>query len=132
VTSPWRGVVALDGAALDVVAIMEDRHLRLYDLAFGHDPRYWRAASPFQRLTSPSAPFLAVCSSRRADSCRQARRFVERALALGMRAAVCEQDLSHGEINTRLGVDLGYTEEVEAFLSGLDPSLAGALARHAP
>lgn len=126
--SPWLGAVLLDGAALDVVEVMEGRHMRLHAQAFGSDPGFWRAASPYHALERAPRPILAVCSTRRADACPQARRFVGRATALGGRASVLEVPLTHGEINERLGVPGSYTGSVESFLRTLHPSLAAALA----
>jgi acetyl esterase/lipase len=116
---PWLGTVELDSAALDVERIMRDRHLRLYDRAFGHDPAYWAKASPLARLSAASAPFLAVCSTRRADSCPAARDYAAKAQALGTRASVLEENLSHRQINEELGEDNAYTRAVEAFLDTL-------------
>jgi acetyl esterase/lipase len=126
--APWLGTVALDSAAFDVVQIMQGHHFRLHDQAFGRDPAYWTAASPFHALTRAGAPLLAVCSSRRDDSCAQATRFVAKATQLGMRASVLQEDMSHKEINERLGEDPGYTRSVENFLRSLDPLLAKTLA----
>lgn len=125
--APWLGAVSLDSGALDVVEIMEGRHLRLYDNAFGRDPDYWRAASPFHALTAATQPVLAVCSERRADSCPQARRFADKAKSLGVKATVLEKDFTHGEINAQLGEDPTYTAEVEAFLARLDKTVANML-----
>lgn len=125
--SPWLGTILLDSAALDVPAIMNARHLPLYDRAFGNDPAYWDSVSPLQQLRQPGAPLLAVCSSRRTESCPAARRFVARASALGTRAAVLTEDLSHGEINETLGEESEYTAAVEAFMRGLDKVVAQAL-----
>jgi arylformamidase len=130
VDPPWLGVVALDSAALDVVEIMQGDHLRLYDAAFGGDPKYWRSASPLHALTRATAPMLAVCSARRNDSCRQARRFAEKAASLGVVADVLEKDLSHKDINQQLGKDPSYTAEVETFMAALDKAAARALAGH--
>lgn len=127
--TPWLGTVALDSAALDVVAIMRTRHPRFYDRAFGSDPARWREASPIHQLRGGLAPFLAVCSSRRRDSCREARAFAAAAGARGARAQVLPEDLSHRQINELLGEEPRYTAEVEAFLAGLDPSLRRALSR---
>lgn len=118
-TSPWLGTILLDSAAMNVVEIMEDRHLRFYDDAFGSDPAYWKAASPFHALQRKIAPVLAVCSTRRADPCPQATRFVAKASQLGTRASVLRQDLSHREINLRLGENGPYTQAVDAFLQTL-------------
>jgi acetyl esterase/lipase len=125
--TPWLGTISLDSASLDVVQTMQSRHLRLYDRAFGSDPAAWVAVSPLQRLNAPGAPFLAVCSSRRTDSCPQAGRFVDKAMKLGMRAQVLEENLSHEEINQQLGIDSGYTTQVEAFMRSLDPVVAHLL-----
>lgn len=124
---PWLGTVALDSAAYDVASIMQGRHFRLYDEAFGNDPTIWAAASPTAQLRARIAPFLAVCSSRRADSCSQARGFVEEAQRLHSRAGVLPEDMRHGEIDAQLGLPSEYTTKVDAFLATLDPSLAERL-----
>ena len=116
---PWLGTVALDSAALDVVAIMQARHLRLYDRAFGKQPDFWREASPLHRLDGARAPLLLVCSSQRRDACPQARQMAERASARGGRAQVLPVDLSHAEINKTLGQPGRYTEAVDGFLQSL-------------
>ena len=125
---PWLGTVALDSAAFNVVEIMEHRHLRLYDNAFGSDHEYWKSASPFFSVTRASRPILAVCSSRREDSCRQAHQFATKAAALGVTTTVLEKDFSHRDINQRLGEEPRYTGEVEAFLGRLDKGAAQLLA----
>lgn len=115
-----RGVVSLDSAAMDVVQIMEfPRHPRLYDRAFGENPRDWAAASPYHRLRSGALPMLAVCSSRRFDACPQARRLAQKAATLGTRVDVLPQDLSHAEVNRTLGQPSDYTARVSAFIDGL-------------
>lgn len=124
---PWLGTVSLDSAALDVPEIMERRHPRLYDAAFGSDPAAWRTASPMHLLTKGGSPFLAVCSTRRRDACPPAAAFAAKANALGMRAVVHEENLSHKEINARLGEPGAYTDAVEAFLRSLDAVLADKL-----
>ena len=118
---PWLGSVLLDSAALDVVTIMQARHARFYDRAFGKDPAYWRAVSPLHGLSENTAPLLAVCSSQRSESCPQASRFVEKATALGVRASVLQQDRSHQEINQQLGLANPYTDAVEVFMGSLSP-----------
>jgi len=125
---PWLGTVALDSAALDVVKIMEASHVRLYDRAFGCDRDFWRRASPWHALTQPGKPLLAVCSTRRDTSCAQAEAFAVQASALGTRATVLQEDLTHRDINLRLGLISDYTRAVEAFLSTLDPAVAPMLA----
>jgi hypothetical protein len=108
---------------------MEARHARLYDQAFGKDPAYWRSASPVHVLTAGAAPLLAVCSSRRSEPCPHARQFAAKAASLGARAQVLEQDLSHGDVNKKLGQNGSYTQAVESFMGTLDDSVRRLLAR---
>lgn len=124
---PVLGTVALDSAAMNVVEIMGQKHYRLYDKPFGSDPAYWRSMSPTLNLAAGTAPLLAVCSTRRDDSCLQAGQFVERAGQLGVRAEVLREDLSHGEINSQLGLPGDYTVAVEKFLASLDGEVARRL-----
>ena len=122
---PWLGAVLLDSAALDVPAIMQARHPRLYDAAFGSNPASWKMASPIDAMNAQARPFLVVCSSRRGDSCRQAKGFAARAASLGVRARVLEEDLSHQDINRQLGSPGAYTDAVEAFLATLTGAMSG-------
>jgi acetyl esterase/lipase len=121
------GFVILDSAALDVVALMQAPHFPLYDRAFGPDPAFWRSVSPLEAMRGPTQPMLLVCSSPRAASCAAAHRFARAAVSLGTRASVLEEDLSHGEINQDLGAPGDYTDAVESFMAGLDPSIGRAL-----
>lgn len=130
--SPWLGTISLDSATLDVEQSMSRKHMRLYDPAFGSDPAYWKEASPYAAMQSKPRPILAVCSSRRDDSCPQAHRFAEKATSLGGRAQVLEEDMSHKEINDRLGQDENYTQAVEGFLGTLDPAVAARLRQSPP
>lgn len=116
---PWKGSVLLDSGALDVPAIMNARHWRLYDEAFGDDPAEWRAASPFHRLAGPTLPMLAVCRTGGHPSCPANRAFAARAGELGGRVDILPMALSHSEINEQLGVPGAYTERVEAFMREL-------------
>lgn len=125
--APWLGTVALDSAALDVAQIMGGRHAGFYDRVFGSDAAFWSAASPYHQLSAGAMPVLAVCSSKRSDSCPQARRFVARAALLGVRAEALPRPLSHAEINQKLGLEESYTAAVESFMGSLDPTLMRAL-----
>ncbi len=124
---PWLGAVLLDSAALDVVRVMEGKHPRLYDRAFGRDPGFWQATSPWHQMGKGAAPVLAVCSTQREDACRQAERYRDKAASLGARASVLRQDLSHSDINARLGLPGAYTRSVEQFMARLDPVVATRL-----
>ena len=115
----WLGTIALDSAAYDVEQRMQGRHMRLYDEAFGKDPAYWRSVSPYAQLTQAGQPFMAVCSSQRADACEQARLYAAKAGALGQRTEVLAQALSHKEINDTLGQDSAYTQAVDQFVRSL-------------
>lgn len=116
---PWLGTVPLDSAAFDVQAIMQGRHMRLYDKAFKNDTAFWREASPIDRLKSAPAPMLLVCSSQRQDSCPQAQAFAAKATGLGGHVTVQPEDLTHAEINDRLGLPGDYTAAVDRFLKSL-------------
>ena len=96
---------------------MTRRHFGFYDDAFGADPADWRDASPFHRLQAPpSAPWLAVCSSLRGDSCPQAHAFAAKAASLGGLVSVLEVALSHADLNDLLGAPGAYTDKVDDFL----------------
>lgn len=117
--SPWLGTVSLDSAAMDVELLMQQRHARLYDEAFGTDPAYWRAVSPYAVLAAGGAPLLAVCSTQRDAACPQAQRYAAKAEPLGMQVRVLAQDLSHQDINHQLGEAGAYTAAVDAFIERL-------------
>lgn len=121
------GYVLLDSGALDVPSIMNKHHLRLYDRAFGSNPADWVAVSPYHQLRQATPPMLAVCSTRRADACPQARALAEKTQGLGASIVVLPQDMTHGEINAQLGQDGDYTNRVEHFIGGLSPRLAERL-----
>ncbi|MDG2525278.1 alpha/beta hydrolase [Stenotrophomonas sp. HITSZ_GD] len=114
------GVVALDSAVMDVPQMMQaPRHLRLYDDAFGTNPDDWRRASPYHHLGRDSLPMLAVCSSRRVDSCPQAQALSRRAAGFGVAIEVLPEDLSHMQINRALGEASAYTAAVDRYIDGL-------------
>lgn len=124
---PWLGVVILDSAALDIVQTMTLPHLPLYKRAFGADRDYWREASPQHHLAAGAKPLLLVCSSRRRESCRAAKRLAAKATSVGVRAEVLPLAKSHAAIDAELGAPGAYTEAVETFMRTLDPTLARAL-----
>jgi len=114
---PWAATISLDSAAFDIEQIMTQPHARLYDHAFGTDPALWRAASPMARLSDRPSPFLLVCSSQRAKSCRKSRAFLAALSARGTTNMVLPVDLAHNQINTELGKPSAYTRAVDAFLA---------------
>jgi acetyl esterase/lipase len=115
---PWPASVSLDSAAMDVVKIMEGKHDRVYDFAFGKDPARWLRASPQQALSAKSVPLLAVCSTQRTDNpCEQARVYAKHAEEVGTKVEILPQDLSHDEIYLKLGEPSPYTAKVEQFMT---------------
>ena len=122
---PWLGTVSLDSAMMNVPARMRAPHLPLYDDAFGTDPAYWVAMSPFHQWTAGAPPMQMVCSAQRADDpCQQSDAMARHVRSQGGRAEVLPQDLDHGEINAQLGLDSDYTRAVEAFMGSLDAEVA--------
>jgi acetyl esterase/lipase len=114
----WAGTVVLDSAALDLGALMQQRHARFYDRVFGADAETWRAASPTDRLAADAAPMLLVCSSLRLDdSCGQSTRFAARATAAGGLARVHQEALAHNAIDVEIGRPGAYTDVVDAFIA---------------
>ncbi len=109
----------LDSAAFDLVEILQGKHHRIYDRAFGKDRAFWTEASPYYRLTTAPAPILVVCSTRRDDACPQAQPFASKATKLGGRVVVFPVDMKHGEINKELGLPSDYTTTVESFMRSL-------------
>ncbi|KRD22106.1 MULTISPECIES: alpha/beta hydrolase [Acidovorax] len=125
---PWLGTVSLDSAMTNVPARMRAPHLPLYDDAFGTDPAYWVAMSPFHQWTVGAPPMQMVCSAQRADDpCQQSDAMARHVRNQGGRAEVLPQDLDHGEINAQLGLESDYTRAVEAFMGSLDAEVARRL-----
>ena len=113
---PWKGTLSLDSGAIDTVRLMQNRHFRLFDKAFGADEAFWHRTSPLDRLTAKATPFMVVCSSQRKTSCPANHEFAAHAKGLGVQVTVLEQDLSHGEINETLGLPGTYTDSVDGFI----------------
>lgn len=126
---PWLGAISLDSGALDVPTIMNHKHPKLYDRAFGKDPELWQAASPMHRLQAGAKPWLGVCSRLRSVSCAGNTAFADKAKSLGLRAEVLGEKLRHGAINSELGLPGAYTDAVEAFMASLDPQVKALLGK---
>jgi len=122
---PVRAGVLLDAGAIDTVATMQRRggELPLFREAFGTDPAFWERASPVARLTSRTAPLLAVCAQARRDACADNRTFLAKAAGYGTRTQLLPKPLNHAQINRMLGEDAAYTAEVDAFLRGAGVTL---------
>ncbi|HWA49317.1 MAG TPA: alpha/beta hydrolase [Dongiaceae bacterium] len=126
---PWIGVVSLDSGALDVPSIMNRRHNKLYDDAFGADPEFWKAASPMHQLKSGGAPWLGVCSDMIRNSCPENQEFATASKQHGVRAEILSQKLRHGPVNAELGLPGAYTDAVETFMASLDPTVKALLGK---
>lgn len=113
----WRGTVVLDSAALDVAHVMQTKHPKLYDDAFGSDPAFWARVSPTARLKPDAVPMLLVCSLKRPDdSCGQSNAFAAKLRSIGHDTQVEPQPLTHMEVNNNLGLAGDYTDRVDAFI----------------
>lgn len=117
--TPPIAAVLLDSAVMDTPTLMSTKHMRLYDQAFGNDPNYWQSLSPYHQLSSARMPLLAVCSTKRDDSCPQAENFLKKAASLGTKTLLLKENMSHKEINQRLGAELTYTKAVDDFFNEL-------------
>jgi len=104
---------------LNVPEIMGAKHYRFYDTVFGKDQALWTAASPFHQLAKAPSPMLLVCAAGRPDSCPQAEAFAAKVKSLGGQASVMPVQMKHGDTNTQLGAESGYTADVERFMKGL-------------
>jgi acetyl esterase/lipase len=115
---PWRVTVSLDSAAMDVEQLMRAPHARLYDRAFGADPAYWQAASPYHQVSTPGAPaLLMICSKlRQDDPCGQALHYEKKASPFKHYMTIWGRDLSHADINRELGAPGMYTDLVTNWL----------------
>jgi acetyl esterase/lipase len=117
---PWLGTIALDSAVYDVPAAMNNpSHPALYDFAFGSDAALWNAASPTTQLRTRMAPFLAVCTPQVVGSCTRAQDFVAKASSYGAETSVLEEDLSHEQVNEKLGTASSSTTLVSEFMAAL-------------
>lgn len=117
--APWLGTIALDSAAYDVPQIMNGPHPALYDAAFGQDEELQREASPTLVLSGTPEPVLLVCGSNRAEACPQADAFGAAVRAHGSTATVLPIDMSHGDIDSQVGVAGPLTSAVDDFLTSL-------------
>lgn len=117
--APWLGTVALDSAAYNVVELMATRHRSVYDRAFGKDPLFWAEASPELRLREAPPPMLLVCSTKWANSCRQASSYARAVEAVGGDVQRLQVALNHGAVNRAVGVPGRLTDAIGAFFRSL-------------
>ena len=116
---PWRATVVIDSAGYDIAHVMQGKHPKLYDDAFGSDPAYWAKLSPAVQARAGGVPMMLICALKRPDdSCGQTRAFAAKLKTLGEDAPVLEQDLTHMQVNDQLGLPGAYTDAVDAFIAG--------------
>jgi peptidoglycan hydrolase-like protein with peptidoglycan-binding domain len=120
--TPWQATIALDSAAYNVPAVMEAGHLpSIYEPAFGDDPEFWKAMSPYHQYRGSTEDFLLVCSSTRPDdACGEAEKFMEKVISVtGSKdsATLLPEALNHGQINSQVGTGGDYTESIQEFLT---------------
>lgn len=114
---PWAATISIDTGVFDVVELMNNRHLPLFDKAFGNDEKFWKLVSPYHQLKKKSFPFLIICSKKRKASCNQSKSFISKLKKLNTYTKVLEIDLNHKNLNKKLGLNNEYTKEVDNFLS---------------
>lgn len=122
--APWKGTVVLDTAALDLNGQLNVPNASIYLVnAFGDDPKKWQPLDPVSRLRAGQGgtdSYLVICSARReTTSCAASKAFVDKVRETGGRAALRPVPLSHGRINSTLGVNGPHTQEVDSFLRRL-------------
>jgi acetyl esterase/lipase len=115
----WKGTISLDSGAMNVPEIMNAKHFKLYDEAFGTDPAKWEAASPYHRVKGATQPLLGICRQRSPDACPQNKALAKKVNSLGGKMEVEPERMSHGEINSELGLRGAYTDRVETFMRSL-------------
>ena len=115
---PWLCSIELDSAAYDVPAIMNNpAHDELYDAAFGGDPLFWELCSPIDQLNVKTAPMMLVYSSQRGPIDREnVEAFAAKLGKLRTKYQIYPVDLSHGQIDSQLGVKSAYTTAVNQFI----------------
>lgn len=119
---PWLGTISLDSAGYNIPEMMKSGHYpTIYEPAFGDDPRFWRAMSPYHQYRKRGEAFLLVCSTSRPDKpCEQVNSFKGKVTGLGGSAEALSVDMSHKEINSLLGLPGEYTNNIQKFLTALN------------
>lgn len=113
---PWQGTVVLDSGSLNVPQTMNLPHPALFDNAFGENSAFWVKASPYHQMTRQATPILVVCSASRLTSCQQGKALAAKAKTLGTAVKIQPENLSHADINNKLGLPGAYTKAVDDFI----------------
>lgn len=113
-----KGSISLDSAALNVVSIMEKRHLPFYDDAFGSSKDKWFSLSPFyQNPELQNSPMLLICSANRKESCPISYSFIYKMNKFNNK--VISLNKSHSDISSDIGIDLIYSNQLLDFLNDI-------------
>lgn len=118
ITQPIAAIF-LDSAVMDTPTLMNEKHLRLYDRAFGNNQDYWQSLSPLHQLTNKRMPLLAVCSTKRDEACPQSKSFLDKAKSFGTQTLLVPEAMSHKDINLLLGKEPTYTKIIDDFLKSV-------------
>ena len=119
------GIVALDGAAYDVPAQMDENPRLMgdtYRQAFGTDPARQKALSPISHSAGPNAPSFLILHVQRRDGTEQSRKLANALVQAGTDARVEGFEgrglRGHMEINRSLGKpDYPATAVVDRYLA---------------
>lgn len=128
---PWLGSLIIDSQVLDLVSLMQHKHVEFYDKAFGKQPSYWQRASPINYVDANDFPMLVVCSLQRPYACDNSARFVDKVNEVGGEAELLKLDMTHNETLEEIAKDNTYTHSIERFISELDPVIAARLSQSA-
>lgn len=112
----WSSTISIDNAAFNISKIMNNKHQRLYDKAFGKDKLFWQKVSPFYQLKGKIVPFLAICSTKRKSSCEDSEEYIKKAKSFGSSASILKIDYNHKRTNKKLGLNNSYTKQVDRFI----------------
>lgn len=120
-----KGSVILDSSAYNVPELMAHKHPQLYDDAFGNDPEFQEAMSPTLQLVDKLPPMFLVTrvqneAGQLPEALYQTTEFARAARALGTDVTVYKSELSHGDINGKLGLPSPYTTAVNDWLGKVE------------
>lgn len=124
---PWLASFIIDSQALDLVALMQKKHVAFYDKAFGNQEAYWHKASPLNYVDGDEIPMFVVCSLQRSYACGSSAHFVNTLHQFTSQAELLELDMTHDETLEYIGLDNTYTHAIERFMSALNPHIAKQL-----
>jgi acetyl esterase/lipase len=114
------GTVCLDPGALDLqsaITLGAKAGSGLY-APFGTDPSKWPAMDPLACLSGLTPPWLLAYSTQRGPAdAKQAKAFAARVQQFGGVATVQGFDLSHGEMDSQVGLPGPLTDAIDKFLA---------------